>query len=777
MPAHPFWTSFISGELTDKLDARVDLQRYRQGARCIRNMIVQVHGGAAKRAGTTLVAETKSSGAFQADAFQEDAFDLGTGDTAAILQRFIFSTEQAYMLEMGHEYIRVYAKRTQLQNPPGTPVEISTPYQAEELRELRFDQSADVLYIAHQNHPPMKLLRLTANSFELRTIHFYPPPSDESEVALNATLTLDALSGNAVLVTADNPVFFPSDNGRPITAGPGFGFINQYNSATSVFMITRNDFSSLTLAPGAWTLGGSPQVTYTPSAAGPLNAQITVTAGTDGFRVDDVGKFLPLNGGLVQIIQYVSPTEVVGIIIKVLDDTASSVAGTVPLEAPVWSDALGWPGVVGLFEQRLWFAGSPSKKDTYWGSVTGDYENYAAGVEADDAVTFTVASSEVNLVRWIKALRTMLSGTSGGEFELSGDDRNAITPTSIKVSDESRWGADFNVDAIRVWNVVLFLQRGGRKIRELAFSYEADGYLSPDLTILSEHLVRDGITRMAYLPQPDSTVLAVRTDGVLLGCTYERAEQVVAWHHHQTDGRYVDVATIPNMCGTGDEVWAIVERELPLDDGAFQSDAFQADAFQTQTGSVFERHRYLEVFDGALSSDAALTYSGVPASVLTGLNHLEGKTVVAITRDGPFQLDAFQDDLVQEDGVRFETSVVQGGQVQLSQAAANIEVGLPFEAELELLRPELMTQNGSLQGRRQHYNQVIVRFYCTSGVPLINGERIKYPPGHADPFTGDIPNGPQQGWHRGENRILIEQRDPLPMTVLGVGGAIQWEDG
>jgi hypothetical protein len=448
------------------------------------------------------------------------------------------------------------------------------------------------------------------------------------------------------------------------------------------------------------------------------------------------------------------------------------------LERASWSEAQGYPGVVTLFEQRLVYGGSLTFRDTIWGSVVGDYENFGRGALEDDAYSFIIASEEVNVLRWLKPQKALLGGTVGGEYSISGGTNAPITVTNVDVDDQSRWGSDYNVDAIRAWNVVLFLQRGARKIRELAFSFEADAFLSPDLSILAEHLVREGIVAMAYLPQPDSTLLCVRTDGVLLGMTYERAENVVAWHHHITDGRFISIATIPNQCGTGDEVWAIVERDLPQDDDSFQTeDSFLTDGFQDETVQTLTQRRYIEVFDGALSTDSSLVYEGVPASVLSGLSHLEGKVVMAVTRDRPFQADGFQEDFVQAEAVTWEEPTVSGGQVSLARSVGNIEVGLRFTSELELLRPELMTQQGSLQARRQHYNQVAVRFYCTSGTPLINGERIKYPRGAPDPFTGDVVQGEQRGWHRGEERILIEQTDPLPMTVLGVGGSIQWEDG
>jgi len=226
---------------------------------------------------------------------------------------------------------------------------------------------------------------------------------------------------------------------------------------------------------------------------------------------------------------------------------------------------------------------------------------------------------------------------------------------------------------------------------------------------------------------------------------------------------------------SGDELWAAVERELPTADGAFQTDAFLQAGFQT-AGEAIERRRYIEVFDGHLSTDAALVYTGEAVAQFL-VPHLEGKSVAVVFSDGAFQMDGVQENMVQAEVLDFERVTVVDGLATTTATHFNAEVGLPFVSHLKTLRPELQLATGSLQGRRQHFNEVTVRFLCASGHPRINGEAVRYPEEAegAGPYTGDIRIN-ERGWDR-RGQIVIEQVDPLPCTVLALGGSIEVEDG
>jgi hypothetical protein len=136
------------------------------------------------------------------------------------------------------------------------------------------------------------------------------------------------------------------------------------------------------------------------------------------------------------------------------------------------------------------------------------------------------------------ATRTLIIGTAGGEFTVSGGGTDsAITPTNILIKKQSNHGAA-NVDSIAVGNATLFLQRAKRKLRELAYNFDVDGYLAPDMTILAEHITEGGVSQLAYQQEPNQIIWGVRGDGELIGLTYQREQQVTAWHRHIFGGRF-----------------------------------------------------------------------------------------------------------------------------------------------------------------------------------------------------------------------------------------------
>jgi hypothetical protein len=205
-----------------------------------------------------------------------------------------------------------------------------------------------------------------------------------------------------------------------------------------------------------------------------------------------------------------------------------------------FSDTTGHPSCVSFFEQRLVFAGTTDEPQTLFFSAAGDYENMTTGTNADDAMVYTIASNQVNAIRYLKAVRTLVVGTTGGEFTVSADGTDAsITPTNITIKRQSSFGSA-NVDAIPAGNAILFLQKAKRKIRELQYNFDSDGYQAPDLTILNE-VTDTGINQMSYQQEPSSIIWCVREDGVLAALTYQRSENVVAWTRHIFGGVLVVV--------------------------------------------------------------------------------------------------------------------------------------------------------------------------------------------------------------------------------------------
>ena len=294
------------------------------------------------------------------------------------------------------------------------------------------------------------------------------------------------------------------------------------------------NITATTLNPASHTVGTG--VALVASAVTGIN-------GGSGFIATDVGRLVNFRDGYGKITAVTNTTNATITIIKDLGSATASADWSLG----AFSDTTGHPSCVTFFEQRLVFAGTTNQPQTIFFSKSGDYENMDANIGGtiadDDAIIYTIASNQVNAIRFMTATRTLILGTAGGEFTVSGGGTDsAVTPTNILIKKQSNHGSA-NVDAIAVGNATLFLQRAKRKIRELAYNFDVDGYIAPDMTILAEHVTEGGLTQIAYQQEPNQIVYGVRGDGELVGLTYQREQQVTAWHRHIFGGRF-GVATI-----------------------------------------------------------------------------------------------------------------------------------------------------------------------------------------------------------------------------------------
>ena len=428
--------SFTAGEMSDSMQGRTDFAKYFSAASRIENFVVLPHGPITRRPGTYFVAEVKTSSA------------------KTRLIPFSFSTEQTYVLEFGNQYIRFYKDDGQITSG-GSAYEISSPYTTAQLFDLKFAQSADVMYICNENHPVKKLSRTGHTSWTLADVDFTDGPYLDSNTS-STTMTPSGTTGS-ITITASSSTFVSTDVDRFINFSNGYAKITAFTSATVVSATVENDFDNTT-AVTDWKLGA-------------------------------------------------------------------------------FSTTTGHPRCVSFFEQRLVFAGTSNQPQTMFFSKSGDYENMTSGTNDDDAMIYTIASNQVNAIQALKATRTLIVMTTGGEYAVSsGAAQDAITPTNINIRKQSNYGSS-GVDALSIGNATIFLQRARRKIRELAYNFDTDGYTAPDLTILADHISESGLTDMSYQQEPYSVVWAVRADGQMAGLTYNRLENVVAWHRHIFGGK------------------------------------------------------------------------------------------------------------------------------------------------------------------------------------------------------------------------------------------------
>jgi hypothetical protein len=660
-------SNFTAGELSPRLDGRNDLAKYSAGCATVENMVIYPHGAAARRPGTTFIAEVKSSSA------------------KTRLIPFEFSTTQTYILELGNQYMRFYRDNGQILSG-GSPFEISTPYLTAELFDIKFAQSADVMYITHPNHQTRKLSRTGHTSWTLTVVDF--------------------------------------------TNGP---YLDTNTSTT-------------TITASAHTVGTGR----------------TFTASASTFASTDVDRLIRFRDGYAKVTGFTSATVVT---VEIIKDTGSTSAST-DWSLGAFSDTTGHPSCVSFFEQRLVFAATLSQPQTVFFSKSGDYENMDANIGGtvadDDAIIYTIASNQVNAIRFMAASRTLIIGTAGGEFTVTGGgDNNAITPTNIMIKKQSNHGAA-NIDAVAVANATLFVQRAKRKIRELAYNFDVDGYTAPDLTILAEHVTEGGIIEMAYQEEPLAIIWCVRNDGELVALTYQREQQVVAWHRHVFAGAF----------GSGNAVCESV-AVIPTEDSEYE---LYMIIKRTINGATKRYVEFLNTFDFDESDntsfnflDSQLSYSGSSATTISGLDHLEGQEVSILA-----------------DGATHPDKTVSSGSITLDRAATKVKIGLGYTSLLKTMRIDAGAQNGTSQAKTKRIYEVTARLYESVGVEigpdLNNMERVPFRTS-SDPMDQGIPpfTGDKEVEFRGDydtdGFMIVRQTQPLPLTILSLYPRLVTNDG
>ncbi|MGE0736052.1 MAG: hypothetical protein AB7G15_20420 [Alphaproteobacteria bacterium] len=757
----PLLNAFNAGEWAPELEGRIDLQKYPSACRTLENFIPMPQGPLVRRPGTRFVAAVKDHA------------------RKVRLVSFKFSTAQAYILEFGHQYVRFYkdggrivsakaitgaadngsgliritatahgyatgntvtitgvggtteangtwsvtvvdANRYDLQGSAfinsytsggtGTAiVELATPYQESELPSLRVTQSNDVLYLTHANYPVRKLSRSSHTAWTLATPELKDGPWGPENTDRSVTFGHSATTGSITLTCTNGAPFAASDVGR---------LFYNWNSTDP-------------------NKRGSSVITGFTSAA--VVSAAVQTGGDYGY---------------------------------------ASTGASYKFAFGLYGTVNGYPRACCFFEDRLWLGGCNGAPQRVDGSVLGDYERFSPGylprkadgtasvtdeiVTDDMACAFQVLANDVNVIRWMMDdEKGMIVGTAGAEWTLrTSSNQAAISasnpPQARRVS--SLGCAD--VDPVRAGRSTLFVRRDAEHLHELAYVFEDDGFRAPDLTLLASHIGRGGIRQLSFEQTPYSVVWGVRGDGQLLGLTYQREQEVVAWHRHilggwsdagQTAPAMVEsVASIPSTDGARDETWLVVRRYI---DGGSK--------------------RYLEYIAapwiiGADQKDAyfvdcGLTYSGAPATTISGLGHLEGQSVTILA-----------------DGATHPDKTVIGGQVTLDRAAGKVHFGLGYRSILQTMRLEAGAADGTAQGKTKRVHRCTFRFADTLGgragpnqqllddIPDVTYRAPSGPMGQPPVlFSGDAPFD-WPGGYDSDGRITLVQSQPLPMLLLAL---------
>jgi hypothetical protein len=439
----------------------------------------------------------------------------------------------------------------------------------------------------------------------------------------------------------------------------------------------------------------------------------------------------------------------------VLDDLYDTSATDIWAEG-AWSDYRGYPRAVTIHEQRLSFGGTEYLPQTMWMSVIGDYENFLTGTGDDASLFFTLSGEELNAIQWLVSQKELLIGTTGNEWAVgSRSTEKALTPSTIHARIQSSYGSEY-IQAMLVGEVILFVQRKSRKVRELIYSFEVEKFVAADLTLLSEHVTEGGIIKMALQKDPVPILWCVTGEilnneneliggGQLIALTYDREQNVIGWHRHPTQGVVESVATIYGENNADDEVWFVVRRDIG--------------GVERRFVERLNPTRWTDKED-AFYVDSGLSYSGTPVTTISGLDHLEGMEVVGLADGavvGPFTVDS--------------------GDITLVDAASVVHLGLPYDSEVKPMRMDLDPALGVTMGQIKKTVEYVVRvrnslgmtFDCGDGRDYVVEFRTTSDPMDASPplYTGDkrLEFPLNYGY---DTPFALKQVQPLPLTILAL---------
>ncbi len=467
------------------------------------------------------------------------------------------------------------------------------------------------------------------------------------------------------------------------------------------------------------------------------------TSGTVEAELGKLGQY-----GYIEVSEYLSPTQVSG---TILVDFPSADTTTKWSEG-AWNVDNGYPSALAFYGERLIFAGTDFRPATIHGSKVDDYENYDEGVANDsDAYEFTLAADNLDIIHSIVPAGKILHCFSlGGEWSF-GDPGSPTTPSNVTAEKQTSVGST-NIQALLVGNVLLFFQKGARKLFIRIYNYVNDAYVATELSKLSEHLLRVGISEVAYSSQPDPTLFMVRTDGVIITATYEPEHGIIAFSQYESDGTFESVCVIPGS--DRDEVWVVAKRTT-----ASGVDTRYIEQFYTTQGDDLEDSLYL---------DSALSYTGAAATTLSGLNHLDGLTV-GITTSGAVHRDL----------------VVTNGTITTDYPVTQLHAGLKYDAVLTTMPIEAGAQAGTSKTKKKTISSVGIQFLNTMGCKVGSAEGntdiLTFGPGSQPMgvaptlFTGIKKKTYPKGWDR-ELSITVVSDQPTPCNILSIVSTISTSD-
>lgn len=620
-----------------------------------------------------------------------------SGDDDLVSETVLYTgTHSISLVPAGDFYIRffstqipvVWVQSCSLDGP--APMVLPTPWVTSDLGNIRYDQSADVVFVACAGHQQYRIERRgTRPNARGWSVVVYQAPDGPFMLGNTTPTTLapSAIVGN-ITVTASVPLFKIGHVGALFS-------ITSVGQQTVASLSAANTFSTSIrvtglaaqrgfgiLITGTWAgtivvQQSFDQATWSDVSGKTFTAN-TSTSYNDGldnqivfYRIGFEALYTSGTAvctltfsagsirGIVRVTDFTDSQHVGAEVLTALGGTAASAIW----EEGKWSTLRGWPTAVGIHEGRMWWAGQNGVQ----GSISDAFDSFDETFLGDaGTIDRTVGSGPVDTINWILSLKGMLLGAQGAEYSVRSSSLDEpLTPSNFNLKASSTQGSGAT-GAIKVDQYGYFVDRTTCKVFELAFDIRTYDYTSVDLMELCPEFGAPGIIRVDVQRKPDTRIHIVRSDGSAAVCVIDRQEDVLAWVEIETDGLIEDVVVQPAAAGElDDRVYYLVNRTI--------------------NGQIVRyRERWAQEVDCrgdkplCLLADAYGTYSGV-ATVTIPAPQLEGQNVV-VWADGVDVGTVLSTD---DPPVRSQRYTVAGGNLTLAVAASNVVYGLPYDAQFQ----------------------------------------------------------------------------------------------
>lgn len=693
---------------------------------------------------------------------------------------FTYSTTQTMVIELGAGYVRFHTFGGTLLSG-GVPYEIANPYAEADLFDIHYVQSADVLTLVHPNYPPKELRRLGATNWTLVDTAFaatLSPPSGVTAVASGHTTAKYTYSYVVTGIGAD--------------------------------LVSESAKSSVASASGNLLETG-----------GIVTISWSALSGAAYYNI------YKLQGGVYGYIGQTSS-------LSIIDDNISpDLSVSPPTYETVFASAGNYPGAVSYYEQRRCFAGTINEPQKIWMTKSGTESNmsYSLPIKDDDRISFRVAAREANTIRHIVPLTQLLLLTSSAEWRVTSVNSDAITPSTISVRPQSYVGSS-NVQPVIINNTLVYGASRGGHIRECGYSWQANGFITGDLSIRAAHLFDTfEVTDMAYSKAPQPLIWMISSSGNMLGLTYVPEQSIGAWHvHDTTNGAFESCAVVAE--GEEDVLYVVVKRTINgatkryverLESRLFatQREAFFVDCGATYDGTntsattmtlsggttwnpadnnlIVTSSTAKFVYPGTTDqNDAIVLYDADGNEYRCRIVSTSSTTVAAVrvdklipaalrttattnwafARNSISGLGHIEGETVNilADGAVHPQRVVTSGVINLDRAVVYANVGLPIEADLQTLPIAAQIDGGFGQGRYKNVNKAWLRVYKSSGIfigPNVNElveakQRTNEPYGTPPALKSEEIQVMTTPTWADSGQVYIRQSDPLPLTLIGL---------